>query len=294
MFAVHQADIGQMFEERAMTTHHNRYTRENLVPAVAASTNMREVLDFLGVPRTGGSHAHITRRIHSFGIDVSHFTTHRADPEPFPPLVAPELASALAQSRSMADLARRLGLPPTVRTRRHLARQLADHSLDTTRLGHQRLVLDRAALCRAAAECISLVGVIHALGLAQSNSNIRRVRRALDVYGIDTTHFVRRSWRDPDPRPSRRTEPSRILCRRAPGSTRVGGERLRRALLATGVPEQCRECGLGTLWRGRGLTLEVDHVNGDWLDNRAENLRLLCPNCHATTDTYCRKKASSR
>jgi hypothetical protein len=35
------------------------------------------------------------------------------------------------------------------------------------------------------------------------------------------------------------------------------------------------------------MTLQIDHINGDWHDNRLENLRYLCPNCHALTETWC-------
>ncbi|MFA9445403.1 HNH endonuclease [Egicoccus sp. AB-alg6-2] len=42
-------------------------------------------------------------------------------------------------------------------------------------------------------------------------------------------------------------------------------------------------------WRGRPLSLHLDHISGDPRDNRLENLRLLCPNCHAQTPTHCGK-----
>lgn len=48
----------------------------------------------------------------------------------------------------------------------------------------------------------------------------------------------------------------------------------------------CYECGLTTHWRGKPISLEIDHRNGVDRDNRLENLRFLCPNCHSQTETY--------
>ncbi len=53
-------------------------------------------------------------------------------------------------------------------------------------------------------------------------------------------------------------------------------------------------CGTGPERNGLPLRLEVDHVNGDWWDNRRENLQLLCPNCHAVTDTYRGRRRRAR
>jgi hypothetical protein len=53
----------------------------------------------------------------------------------------------------------------------------------------------------------------------------------------------------------------------------------------------CNICNIQPQWNGKQLTLQLDHINGNTKDNRVENLRWICPNCHSQTDTYCGKKS---
>lgn len=64
---------------------------------------------------------------------------------------------------------------------------------------------------------------------------------------------------------------------------------LKKRIFEEGLLEpKCTQCGL-TEWQGESIPLDLDHINGDKTDNRIENLRPLCPNCHRLTPTFAGK-----
>jgi len=63
---------------------------------------------------------------------------------------------------------------------------------------------------------------------------------------------------------------------------------LKKRLVTEGIlVYNCTSCGIGDEWNGNPIVLQLDHINGIHDDHRLENLRLLCPNCHSQTDTWC-------
>lgn len=60
---------------------------------------------------------------------------------------------------------------------------------------------------------------------------------------------------------------------------------IKKRLVEGGVKNECSMCG-NSEWMGHKLVLELDHIDGNPRNNTTENFRLLCPNCHSTTDTW--------
>ncbi|WP_405092699.1 HNH endonuclease [Micromonospora sp. NBC_01392] len=140
-------------------------------------------------------------------------------------------------------------------------------------------------LAATAARAHSVTEVMRLLGVRISGGSHAHISRQLKRFGIDTSHFTRQAHNKGQPSP-RRTTSSQLLLLLPAGSRRTPGTRLKWALGDIGVPQECERCRCGPVWFGRPLTLHVDHINGDFLDNRPPNLRILCPNCHSQTDTF--------
>lgn len=62
-------------------------------------------------------------------------------------------------------------------------------------------------------------------------------------------------------------------------------DRIRKQIIIKERPYRCEVCGISE-WMGKPISLELDHIDGNADNNAADNLRLICPNCHAQTETY--------
>jgi 5-methylcytosine-specific restriction endonuclease McrA len=142
---------------------------------------------------------------------------------------------------------------------------------------------------QAVADNISIGGVLSQLGCGVSGTNYRRVHNMVRDLQLDTSHWLgaaylrgkNHSWTPSIPL-------SELLVERSLYADRA---RLKRRLVAAGLMAyRCAICGISE-WHEQTLVLQLDHVNGGGDDNRLDNLRLLCPNCHSQTSTYCGRNA---
>lgn len=135
-------------------------------------------------------------------------------------------------------------------------------------------------LTNAVRDSVSFSEALRTLNLATQGGAFTHYRNRAVALGLDFSHFGHHSIRRGDGRTTPKRNASEILVLREVG-VRQQAKNLRRALIEVGRPYCCDKCSQPPEWMGNPMTLDVDHINENWLDDRAENLRFLCPNCHS-------------
>ncbi|MHA5049880.1 HNH endonuclease signature motif containing protein [Streptomyces sp. SD15] len=197
------------------------------------------------------------------------------------------LEEAARGARTLSEALGRLGVDPGSARRDYIRERMKKLGVDTSHFEREGARWTREILQAAVSASMNMSEVLRRLGLEVVGGHHTHISRRIKAYDIDISHFA----------PVVRTENMRFNQRRRSAeeilieqtsahSRRVPSSRLKRAMRELGVEERCALCGIEPVWLGEPLPLEVDHLDGNWRNNRVENLRLLCPNCHSTTDSY--------
>jgi len=124
--------------------------------------------------------------------------------------------------------------------------------------------------------------VLRAFGFPVSGNGYNAVRRRVASLAVDTGH-----WRRNKP-----CAPRSLAAMLTAGVWISNRSRIKPRLVAAGLlANACALCGQRPRWKRKPLVLILDHINGVPDDYRAENLRLLCPNCNSQQATFSGRNA---
>ena len=184
-----------------------------------------------------------------------------------------------SNSKRAAILA--LGLTGSGNAYRVFDRKCQEYQVDTSHFKSKISSISIRKLKNAVQKSVSKNQVLEMLGLSASGGNYRIVNELCKKHNIDMSHFTGQNMTGRK-LPRRRLPIQEYLKE----GTNIQSFKLKRYLVEDGILEyKCSCCGISE-WNGKPLSLQLDHINGKNDDNRLQNLRLLCPNCHSQTDTY--------
>lgn len=154
----------------------------------------------------------------------------------------------------------------------------------------------KSGLCKVSREDIekasSVSEILEKFNYSKIGGNYRTLKKVAEEKGFQKEYqlLIKRGISSSNQRRKSKTltvfelyGEDKVFCE----GSKVNRNQIKKYLIKNSLLEyKCSKCGIKDEWQGEKISLHLDHINGINNDNRLENLRFLCPNCHSQTGNY--------
>lgn len=259
------------------------FTYDEIKIAVNKSDSYPEVCINLCLENKGNIRQNLEREIKRLNISVNHFSTIKKIENSKIRYNKDNLIKLVNSCNSIKEILIELDLLAIESNYRRLKIKLSEFGIDFSKFIKNRTshkyskedLENSILISNNISECLKNLNIVSGGG------NYKTFNKLVKLYNLDISHFNKNKKAS-----SKKIDMSNILVKDSTYSRKHMKKRLYDLKLLIPI---CSICGQDESWHGRKISLILDHINGINNDNRIENLRIVCPNCNASLDTFAGK-----
>jgi len=200
-----------------------------------------------------------------------------------------QIENIVKTSKTWTECLRKLNLGNQTRNKERLKKYINLYEIEHNHI-HSSVWKNEKNLRDVVAKSFCKSDILRSMNLAIHSGNFDTLNKYVKKYNISISHFNDDSAKEKKANALKESQEKRKLKHEEIFIENSACNRtsIRKIVKKFSLLEYKCAFGHEAIWEGKELVLHLDHINGIPSDNRIENLRYLCPNCHSQTTTYCR------
>lgn len=268
-----------------------QFGKDKIIKSVQKSNSFTEVTMLLGLdPKNYNVKNNVRRCINRLNLSTEHFESIKKIESSKNRWNENKLKELVFKCKNLGEILYNLDILPISSNYKNLKKYLNKYNINYSHLKNIKPLnksnWNNDNLLEIVKNSKTQKEVLEKMGLRAAGSNFKTLKKYIDLYKINTEHFIKNY----DHISNLNRKDKILLNNILTENSSYNREHLKKRLYKEGLKERkCEMCGQGEEWNGKYMSLILDHINGIHDDNRIENLRIVCPNCNATLPTHCGK-----